>query len=452
MKRIRYFQLAAVLLATTLFSIPGVLAEEKGDTYPWNLSLTIGKVDTEGDEVVDDSYAGTVMLGYNLSELWTVEGSLMFIPTMKGNYYKDYSSGSAVLVNRLTEATGKTETWGIGGAVDVLYHLQPWKRIDPFIAVGYHAIKYGEQFGENDGMDFNPRIGAGIMYHYNDEWAVRADFRYFLTGNMARKSNSNGKFEVGVNWTIGASVPARYRVSGGPQDSDSDKLTDIEEAGLGTDPNNPDTDGDFLTDYEEVRIHGTDPLEPDTDFDMLKDGAEVKTYGTNPLLQDTDKGGVSDGHEVLDDKTNPKDPKDDLILVELNINFDYDKSIIRPEFFKQLEIIGKVLTRDPGATAKIEGHADKLKKSNAEYNLRLSEQRAAEVVEYLIKGFKIDAKRLASVGYGFTRPRAKNDEIKGNPVNRRVEVYIKLSPQSDRAVVAPEIPAGTVFVPMPPTQ
>lgn len=451
MKRLKHLTWMTVVLTVTFFCARGVLAEEKGDTHPWNLSLTIGKVDTEGDEVVNDAYAGTVMMGYNLSECWTIEGSLMLIPSLEGNYYNDYSSGSPVLVNRLKSATGATETWAVGGAVDVLYHLQPWKRFDPFLAAGYHAIKYGEKFGENDGLDINPRAGAGIMYHFNDEWAVRADFRYFLSGNVTRKSNSNGKFEVGVNWTIGAGVPARYRVSGDLNDQDGDKLTDLEEAGLGTRPDNPDTDGDFLTDYEEVRIYGTDPLNPDTDFDMLKDGTEVKNHGTNPLMQDTDKGGVSDGHEVLEDHTNPKDPKDDLLLVELNITFDYDKTIIRPEFFPKLEIIGKVMTRDPEATAKVEGHADKLKKSRAEYNQTLSEQRAAEVVEYLVKSYKIDPKRLSSAGYGFTRPKAKNDPVNGNPVNRRVEVYIKLSPKSDRAIVAPEIPIGTVVVPMPPT-
>ena len=185
---------------------------------------------------------------------------------------------------------------------------------------------------------------------------------------------------------------------------------------------------------------------------MLKDGAEVRTHSTNPRDPDTDKGGVSDGHEVIEDHTNPKDnPKDDLLLVELNITFDYNKSIIRPEFFGKLEIIGKVLTRDPGATAKVEGHADKLKRSRAEYNQSLSEQRAAEVVVYLVKSFKIDAKRLSSIGYGFTRPKAKNDPVNGNPANRRVEVYIRLSPKSDRAIVAPEIPVGTFVVPMPPT-
>jgi len=58
-------------------------------------------------------------------------------------------------------------------------------------------------------------------------------------------------------------------------DSDSDGLSDIREAQLGTDPNQADTDGDGLTDKTEVDIYDTDPLNSDTDSDGYNDGREV---------------------------------------------------------------------------------------------------------------------------------------------------------------------------------
>ncbi len=73
-----------------------------------------------------------------------------------------------------------------------------------------------------------------------------------------------------------ASPPQTLRL-----DSDHDGLTDEEERALGTDPLNPDTDGDGLTDYDEVKVFGTDPLNPDTDGDGYKDGDEV-AHGYNP--------------------------------------------------------------------------------------------------------------------------------------------------------------------------
>ncbi|PIR03002.1 MAG: hypothetical protein COV60_02635 [Candidatus Magasanikbacteria bacterium CG11_big_fil_rev_8_21_14_0_20_43_7] len=68
---------------------------------------------------------------------------------------------------------------------------------------------------------------------------------------------------------------------GGLVDSDADGLDDEREAGLGTDPAHWDSDGDELSDGDEVIIWKTDPLNPDTDGDGYLDGAEIKS-GYNP--------------------------------------------------------------------------------------------------------------------------------------------------------------------------
>ncbi len=65
-------------------------------------------------------------------------------------------------------------------------------------------------------------------------------------------------------------------------DTDGDGLDDIREADLGTDPKNWDTDGDDLSDGDEVIIWKTQPLNPDTDDDGFKDGEEIKG-GYNPV-------------------------------------------------------------------------------------------------------------------------------------------------------------------------
>ncbi|MFX0005648.1 MAG: SdrD B-like domain-containing protein, partial [Candidatus Hermodarchaeota archaeon] len=88
-------------------------------------------------------------------------------------------------------------------------------------------------------------------------------------------------------------------------DPDSDLLTNFEEYGLNTNPTNPDTDGDGLSDGEEVNTYITNPLEPDTDGDGLWDGEEVNTYSTDPLEFDTDVDGLSDGEEVNTYGTDP---------------------------------------------------------------------------------------------------------------------------------------------------
>lgn len=65
------------------------------------------------------------------------------------------------------------------------------------------------------------------------------------------------------------------------RDNDRDGIVDREEGLLRTDPLNPDTDNDGLSDGEEVRIYESDPLSGDTDGDGYGDGDEVH-HGYNP--------------------------------------------------------------------------------------------------------------------------------------------------------------------------
>ena len=58
-----------------------------------------------------------------------------------------------------------------------------------------------------------------------------------------------------------------------------------------TDPLNPDSDEDGLSDGEEVKVYGTNPLNPDSDEDGLSDYAEAITYDTDPMNPDTDSDG-----------------------------------------------------------------------------------------------------------------------------------------------------------------
>jgi outer membrane protein OmpA-like peptidoglycan-associated protein len=296
--------------------------------------------------------------------------------------------------------------------------------------------------------------GGGLFYHFNDEWAVRLDARGVLAGT---DTELNWLLSGGINWRWGARLPVVYEVQGGEIDSDGDGLFDAFEVELGTDPYDPDTDGDGLLDGEEVNIQHTDPLNPDTDWDALKDGAEVLTYETNPLEPDTDLGGVLDGHEVIEDQTDPLDPSDDLQLYTLNLEFDYDKANIRPQYYEELDVIAKVLQRDPGATARVEGHADKRPTSSREYNIQLSERRARAVMDYLVDVGGIAPDRLTCKGYGFERPIAPNDTEENMQKNRRTEIYIRPGTASEEVLVEEaiileeevEVPEETVSDAMP---
>jgi hypothetical protein len=91
----------------------------------------------------------------------------------------------------------------------------------------------------------------------------------------------------------------------GAVDSDGDGLTDDEEVKLGSDPNDPDSDDDGLDDRDEQNL-GTDPNNPDSDNDGLSDGEEFETL-TDPNNPDTDGDGYGDGEE-WDAGSDPTDP------------------------------------------------------------------------------------------------------------------------------------------------
>ena len=65
-------------------------------------------------------------------------------------------------------------------------------------------------------------------------------------------------------------------------DTDGDGLSDIDEVANFTNINNPDSDGDTLTDNEEVNALGTNPLNVDTDSDGFGDDVELLA-GSDPL-------------------------------------------------------------------------------------------------------------------------------------------------------------------------
>ncbi len=100
------------------------------------------------------------------------------------------------------------------------------------------------------------------------------------------------RFQVTLSGsTVGDGIPDDWKVAHGLdpndplvalEDPDHDGLTNLEEYQHGTDPHNPDTDGDGLSDGDEVHVYHTDPLNPDTDGDGIRDGLEVQT-GSDPL-------------------------------------------------------------------------------------------------------------------------------------------------------------------------
>jgi outer membrane protein OmpA-like peptidoglycan-associated protein len=80
-----------------------------------------------------------------------------------------------------------------------------------------------------------------------------------------------------------------------------------------------------------------------------------------------------------------------------------------------------MLNEHPKLRIEVSGHTDNV--GSAEFNYKLSRERAKAVVDYLIKS-GISADRLTYVGYGFDQPVASNATAEGRMANRRTEFEV----------------------------
>lgn len=141
----------------------------------------------------------------------------------------------------------------------------------------------------------------------------------------------------------------------------------------------------------------------------------------DPCALDSDGDGVND----CDDKcpgTLPGalvDEKGCALKHTMQIEFDFDKADIRPEYHDKIAEAAAFIKRYPKTRILVAGHTDST--GDADYNKELSKQRATALEAYLVEKFGINDDQLFPRGYGESQPVATNDTPEGRQQNRRVE-------------------------------
>jgi len=227
-------------------------------------------------------------------------------------------------------------------------------------------------------------------------------------------------------------------------------------------PDDPDTDGDGIVDSKDSCVLSPEDKDnyfdedgcpdPDNDLDTVLDGDDKDSTGKICMNDPEDPDGFEDADgcpdldndqdKVLDvddqcpnepgvvggDKPGcPKKPSlvivtDKEIKITQQINFQFDKAVIRPDSFPILDAVADVLDKNPKIRLEIQGHTDN--KGSPAYNKKLSDRRAGAVRKYLVaKG--TDPDRLTSSGYGMERPIVPNDTAQNRALNRRVQFIRK---------------------------
>ncbi len=206
----------------------------------------------------------------------------------------------------------------------------------------------------------------------------------------------------------------------------------------------PDNDGDGIVDRADACPNDPGPLENrgcpvlDRDGDGVPDDEDkcpdVAGLKENAGCPDTDKDGdgVPDRLDKCVDQFGPPpdgcpkkytlvEVKKEKIEIKQQVHFATAKFRVLPDSFPLLNQVAQVLNDFPKMRVSIEGHTDNVGKETS--NMRLSQRRAEAVRDYLVsKG--VSPGRLEAIGYGPTKPIAKNKTAKGKAQNRRTEFRV----------------------------
>ena len=109
-------------------------------------------------------------------------------------------------------------------------------------------------------------------------------------------------------------------------------------------------------------------------------------------------------------------------IIDEDIFFDFDQSVIRPDAQEVLRKKAEFLRDNPGVSVVIEGHCDE--RGTAEYNLALGERRALAAKAFLMN-LGILGSRLSTISYGEERPLDPQSNEEAWARNRRAHFVLQ---------------------------
>lgn len=276
-------------------------------------------------------------------------------------------------------------------------------------------------------FDLNPDTGAGPhidLDHYKVDalYTVGPVDRFVQTFVVSGFGNTNFQGENESLWDLGAGVNFKL----------NDRLS-WRTAVRGyryTDRDHE--DGDVGIDSALVyRFGGTRTPRPVA-------AAPAPAAPAAPVDGDADQDGVPDSRDQCADT--PRNyavdangcpiPVEEIARIELEVHFDFDQAVVKPEFFSEIEEVAQFMRQYSDVVVELEGHTDSV--GTDAYNQGLSTRRANAVRGVLLDRFSIAGSRVTARGFGESQPVATNDTAEGRAENRRVITVIVKTLQNYR--------------------
>ena len=282
-----------------------ILKNETPDTR-----FHLGEVEAFAFGIVPDGLGGATFNGQPTSTNDIGNGTLTTFGN--GNLFPEIGTttslehgGPAKDPNNLLESAGAVwstannigsnaqYTLDLGGVHDVTT-LRLWPRADTCCAHRWQNLEI-QLLDEN-----RQPVPDSQRLHTANVGNVALEFTFEKGSPVTGEDNENGGVGDGMDDGWEAEFGLDPNVDDSALNPDNDGLTNLEEWNGGnnfTDPNNPDTDDDGVSDGDEVNVHSSDPNDTDSDDDGLEDGEEVLA-GTDLTDPDSDGDNYEDGFEI----------------------------------------------------------------------------------------------------------------------------------------------------------
>ena len=354
--------------------------------------------------------------------------------------------------------------------LDMLYNFMPHANLVPYLAVGGGGETL--RYWQNDTTDLTLNLGGGLKYFVTDNVALRADARYLF--DFHDPTYHNWEYSAGISFLFGGKKAAAAAAEAAPAAAPE------AEAPLEPVPATEPTPGHYkycVTLHIEYDIDRA-IIRPEYRDEVAKVGNFMKKYPTTTAVIEghTDNVGTYNHnmelsqrraesvvnylvenfgiersrlaakgsgftHPVADNSTDEGRQKNrrieaiidcafdvqnieptERLCISMVLDFDPGQADVKPQYRDEIAKLADYLKKYPTTTALIEGHTDNT--GDADANMKLSQQRAENVVNYLVDNFGIDRARLSAKGYGATRRISYNNTPEGRQQNRRINAVV----------------------------